>query len=253
MLRAASFFRPAAGRFSQVNHGQARFIGTLNMMSTGQGIFRVGNGAVNSPLLRSFASKGKPKGFATVAEPTKAGRIKPGTQDKVNGHDAGAMMMKFLPFVFLNPISLGTVIHYVYVGYVCVNTDEEDERNNKQASTFIANLRQARRESLSDFKEAAFQLPDPKEHYDERTYRKNNYTQLVKTNSFRPGGVEALKKKVSNKPKRTGLYDSEGHEDESRVSGGLSAHREKVAILQAKKSEKRLAEKHAKYGIPQAA
>merc|ERR1712032_1171007 len=54
----------------------------------------------------------------------------------------------------------------VAVYRLCVLTNDDDPANAKQASSFHAQAKAAKRESLKDFKEFQFQRPDPKQDYD---------------------------------------------------------------------------------------
>jgi hypothetical protein len=165
---------------------------------------------------------------ASPYDPMPLNKTGPGLQDVTGNNNVGNQVKKFLGILILNPFTLG----YGLIMYSHLDTKlagEEDERNALQASPFIAQTRQARRDSLSAFKEHVWQTEDPKKEYDANTWARFNYTTVVKSNSFRPGGEEAsFQKKDSFKRKnsKTGLYDSDGLSgDSTRASSGIAAYR----------------------------
>lgn len=161
-----------------------------------------------------------------------------------NAKTVSSQVKKFLIILIFNPFFLGYGA-VMYNSHRTKMNGEEDERNAQQASPFIAQTRQARRDSLSSFKEHVWQTDDPKKEYDPVTWGRFNYTTVVKSNSFKPGSKpeeEAGENptKFMRKNSKTGLYDSDGMSgDSSRASSGIAAYRNaaKEEIV-----EKRMAE-----------
>ena len=96
----------------------------------------------------------------------------------------------WVPLLFINPVTL--------FGYALYwrNSNEEPlpYRDQVDSRTVTEQMREARKGSLKDFKETAYQRDDPREHgYDEATYRRNNYTGVIRKNSM---GLSEHKAKV---------------------------------------------------------
>lgn len=155
----------------------------------------------------------------------------------------GQTLKYWLPFIVFNPLILGIFALQWY--RMRIGMDEDDERNYLQGSPWVAQARQAKRESLKDYKEFHYQQKDPKQEYDEMTYRRQNYTEVLKPSTYAHGadqiveGEQPVKKMVRTKSGRmVGMYDSEGKSDTHRSYAGIRAYSE----AQREEMEKKNAE-----------
>lgn len=136
--------------------------------------------------------------------------------------------LKYFPLMVFNPVTVG---YFIYTwNQHKVAGDVDDPINDLQGSGFIAQTRQARRDSLKDFKEHVWGVPDPKLDYDAETFARTNYTSVVKPlrgGLPREPSAEPL---LARKSSRIGLYDSDGASgDPSRAPSGIAAYRKEAA------------------------
>lgn len=102
---------------------------------------------------------------------------------------AGRNGLMYAPLLFVNPVTI-----FGYLLYQRNSNEEElPYRAQVNGGVVTKEMREARRGSLKDFKEAAYQRDDPREYgYDEATYRRNNYTDVIRKSSFGVGLKEHM-------------------------------------------------------------
>lgn len=229
-------FRTAA---SALSRAPARGFGAIQRVQQRQFMgVTPQNGAyrLNQQFQQSRFASGPKRKFAsaTAEEPVVASQqIKKACKSVTDPQGASNIIGKLGLFFVFNPITLGVAYVFHARRHNQKEFTIEDEQNAINMSKGqVAAVRDARRSSVHDYKMQVWGQ-DPKEHYDEASYRRTNHTTLVKMNSVRPGGEEAAKKMQKKKSNRIGLYDSEGKADASRVSEGLDGYKERMAAQNA--------------------
>lgn len=136
--------------------------------------------SLNGPISVNNLAKAVPECTQEAAARAGSGTTTAYSRDFMKGKNG----LMYVPLLFINPVTLGGY------GFYLKNSDEADLpfRAQVNGGDVRKELREARKGSLKDFKETAYQRDDPREYgYDEATYRRNNYTDVIRKSSFGVG------------------------------------------------------------------
>lgn len=148
---------------------------------------------------------------AVAGKTTKSNRFSPGKGFFAQGGNY------FFGLILATPVTYIYLIPTVYKLFFS-SSDQTDPANHTSGSSYIADMRQARRNSLKEFNEAYWQKEDNREYPAVSYDRFNKNLKLSKQNSHNPNAKDA--KPNMKKKKSVGLYDSEGLVDKTRTVEG---------------------------------